>query len=75
MEREFADAMHGYFDVFPEKRATELRTAIFVDGNADDPLPDGTFLFTEYFCTDARCNCQRVLVKVFHARSEDAPAG
>ena len=60
-------AMQGYFDVFPEKRTTELRTAIFADGNADDPLPDGTFLFTEYFCTDPRCNCQRVLVKVFHA--------
>ena len=66
-------AMQGYFDVFPEKRTTELRTAIFADGNADDPLPDGTFIFTEYFCTDPRCNCQRVLVKVFHARSEGAP--
>ena len=66
-------AMQGYFDVFPEKRTTELRTATFADGKADDPLPDGTFLFTEYFCTDLRCDCQRVLVKVFLARSEDAP--
>ena len=66
-------AMQGYFDAFPEKRTTELRTAIFADGNADDPLPDGTFIFTEYFCTDPRCNCQRVLVKVFHTRSEGAP--
>ncbi len=68
-------AMQGYFDVFPKKKTTELRTATFTDGNADAPLPDGTFLFTEYFCTDLRCNCQRVLVKVFHARSEDAPPG
>ena len=66
-------AMQGYFDVFPEKRTTELRTATFANGNTDDPLPDGTFLFTEYFCTDLRCNCQRVLVKIFRARSEDAP--
>ena len=70
-------AMRGYFDVFPEKTTTELRTVTFADGNADgnadDPLCDGTFLFTEYFCTDLRCNCQRVLVKVFHVRSEDTP--
>ena len=36
-------AMLGYFDVFPEKRTTELRTAVFTDGSADDSLPDGTF--------------------------------
>ena len=64
--------MQGYFDIFPEKRRTELRTATFENGNADDPLSDGTFIFTEYFCTDPKCDCQRVLVKVFHARSEDA---
>ncbi len=66
-------AMQGYFDIFPEKTRTELRTATFENGNADDPLPGGTFLFTEYFCTDPNCDCQRVLVKVFLARSEDAP--
>jgi hypothetical protein len=66
-------AMLGYFDVFPEKRTTELRTATFTDSNADDLLPDGMFVFTEYFCTDLTCDCQRVLVKVFRARSEDAP--
>jgi len=65
-------ALYGYFDVFPEKRRTELRTASFENGNADDPLCDGTFLFTEYFCTDLKCDCQRVLVKVLHVRSEDA---
>jgi len=65
-------AMLGYFDVFPDKARTELRTASFENGNADDPLPDGTFIFTEYFCTDPNCDCQRVLVKVFRARSQDA---
>lgn len=64
-------AMLGYFDTFPNKTRTELRTATFANGNADDSLPGGTFIFTEYFCTDPKCDCQRVLVKVFHARSED----
>jgi len=66
-------AVQGYFDIFPEKTRTELRTAIFEDGDADDLLPDGTFLFTEYFCTDRKCDCQRVLVKVFHTQSQFAP--
>ena len=65
-------AMLGYFDVFPDKTETELRIATFADGNPDDLLPDGTFIFTEYFCTDPNCDCQRVLVKVFYARSPDA---
>jgi hypothetical protein len=66
--------MLGYFDVFPDKTRTELRTATFENGNADDPLPGGTFVFTEFFCTDPKCDCQRVLVKVFRAESEDARA-
>lgn len=61
-----------YFDVFPEKTKTELRTATIVDGSPNDTLPIGTYIFTEYYCTDPDCNCQRVLVKVFHARSESA---
>ena len=67
-------AMLGYFDIFPERMRTELRTAAFENGNADDPLSDGTFIFTEYFCTDPKCDCQRVLVKAFRAESEDARA-
>lgn len=63
--------MQGYFDIFPHKTRTELRTATFEAGNADDPLPGGVFIFTEFFCTDPTCDCQRVLVKVFRAESED----
>ncbi len=66
--------MLGYFDVFPDKAGTELRTATFENSNADDPLPGGTFIFTEFFCTDPKCDCQRVLVKVFRVESEDARA-
>lgn len=65
-------AMQGYFDIFPDKTRTELRTATIENCNADDPLPGGTFFFTEYFCTDPKCDCQRVLVKVFLAESEAA---
>ena len=63
----------GYFDVFPDKTRTELRTAQFTRDNGTlDVLVGGTFVFTEYFCTDLACQCQRVLVKVFRAASEDA---
>jgi hypothetical protein len=66
-------AMYGYFDVFPEKWATEVRTATLVGDGTDDPLCTGTFLFSEYFCTDLTCDCRRVLIKVFHAISHDVP--
>ena len=66
--------MQGYFDIFPDKTRTELRTATFENGNADDPLPGGVFVFAEYFCTDPKCDCQRVLVKVIRAESEGAHA-
>lgn len=66
-------ALQGYFDIFPDKTRTELRTATFQNVNADDPLPGGTFVFTEYFCTDLNCDCQRVLVKVFRQESDVAP--
>ncbi|MHB8969408.1 MAG: hypothetical protein ACYC3X_20050 [Pirellulaceae bacterium] len=68
--------MLGYFDFFPEKTRTELRTAIFLDEDhgegQDDSIPMGTYIFTEYFCTDPRCDCQRVLVKVLRAESESS---
>lgn len=61
----------GYYDFFPEKWTTELRTATFLEGRRGDPIPAGTFLFTEYYCTDLKCNCQQVIVRVLHARSEN----
>jgi len=62
--------MYGYFDYFPEKRKTELRTMTIVEEGTGDSIPVGTYIFTEYFCTDSNCDCQRVLVKVFRALSE-----
>lgn len=57
--------MIGYFELFPEKCETELRTAQFLDET--DVIPRGTYLFTEYYCQDLTCNCQRVLIKVLRA--------
>jgi hypothetical protein len=63
--------MHGYFDYFPAKTGTELRTVTFVNMTPKDAIPNGRFVFTEYFCTDLDCDCQRVLIKVFRADSGD----
>lgn len=63
----------GYYDVFPEKWTTELRTATFLEGRRGDPIPAGTFLFTEYYCPDLKCSCQQVIVRVLHASSANAP--
>lgn len=65
--------MLGYFDIFPDKAKTELRTVTLLPASEGEsaPLLDGTFLFTEYFCTDLNCDCQRVLVKVLRVESVD----
>ncbi|MCX7400706.1 MAG: hypothetical protein NT138_23770 [Planctomycetales bacterium] len=61
----------GYFEAIPQKTGTELRNAIFPDGCGN--IPAGVFLFMEYFCTDLNCNCQRVIIKVLHPKSESDP--
>ena len=63
--------MLGYFDVCPERSETELRTAYFPDGD-DLPFPAGTYVFTEYYCSDLSCDCQRLLVKVFHVSEPES---
>ena len=65
--------MIGYFDFFPDKATTELRTATFEGESCDDSIPAGTYLFTEYYCTDFACDCERLLVKVLRVRSESTP--
>jgi hypothetical protein len=69
--------MQGYYDVFPDKWRSEIRTAVIEFDETHRPvdprsLPDGTYLFTEYYCTDLDCHCERVLVKVLLAESEGA---
>lgn len=63
----------SYFDTFPDKSGTELRTATFLNPADDDPIPPGTYLFTEYFCTDLSCHCNRVLIKVMRFESRKSP--
>jgi hypothetical protein len=60
--------MIDYFTQFPEKCETELRTAVFA-GKASESFPPGTYIFSEYFCPDLDCDCQRVLIKVLNVRS------
>jgi len=67
-------AMLGYFDIFPDKAKTELRSAILSPSRMGDVDPlDGTYIFTEYFCTDLDCDCKQVLVKVFRVEPNDDP--
>ena len=65
--------MISYFDYFPAKSKTELRTVTFVEEDSDSAIPPGLYVFTEYFCPDLSCDCQRVLVKVLQVLSETAP--
>ena len=66
-------SVYGYYDVFPDRLRTDLRIAIIDDTEPADPLSGGTFWFTEYYCTNPSCNCQRVIVKVLRLDSDDAP--
>lgn len=61
-------AVIGYFEAFPHKAQTELRT-VTIPENVHG-IPAGVYLFTEYFCTDLNCNCQRVIIKVLNPKSE-----
>lgn len=63
--------MHSYFGCFPDKAKTELRTVTFT-GLPGDPIPPGGYLFDEYFCTDRKCHCQRVIIKVLRAENFSA---
>ena len=58
--------MIGYFNLFQEKMATEIRTVKFLDDNQDS-IPIGTYLFNEFYCDDSTCDCQRVLIQVLRA--------
>lgn len=58
--------MLPYYDHFPEKRKTEIRTLTIPEA-PDLPLPAGMYVFDEYYCVDLGCDCQRVVIKVIHA--------
>ncbi|MCA9182135.1 MAG: hypothetical protein KDA51_11800 [Planctomycetales bacterium] len=60
--------MLGYFDVFPEKCETEIRTAHF-SADASLPFPHGTYVFAEFYCVDLSCDCQRLLVKALYVKT------
>jgi|GEM_PF-3552838 len=58
--------MLGYYDVFPEKQSTDLRTVFVADDGTEDSFPPGIYLFTEYYCNVLSCDCQRLLVKCLY---------
>ena len=62
--------MISYFDYFPRKAKTELRTATFLGVDRDRPFPAGIYVFTEYYCGELDCDCQRLLVKVLYGLTE-----
>ncbi len=37
-----------------------------------DGCPAGTYIFTEFYCEDLSCNCNRVMIKVYRTRPFDA---
>ncbi|MCA9232950.1 MAG: hypothetical protein KDA57_20050 [Planctomycetales bacterium] len=57
--------MQCYFERFPKKAQSELRSLTVLPGS-DIPLPPGTYAFLEFYCTDRSCDCCRVIVKVLH---------
>lgn len=57
--------MQCYFERFPKKAQSELRSLTVLPGS-DLPLPPGTYAFLEFYCTDRSCDCCRVIVKVLH---------
>lgn len=66
--------MINYFQKFPEKMKTELRTLTVLDDGDEDSLPSGVYAFMEFYCPDIRCNCQRVVIKVFHSAAHAKPS-
>ena len=61
--------MISYFDLFPQKAQSELRTVRFPPDLED--FPPGLFIFTEFYCPDLDCDCQRVLIKVLRDSGPD----
>lgn len=59
--------MLAYFELFPEKRKTELRSLTIL-GNEPGPfeLPPGEYCFREFFCGDWDCDCKQACIQVLY---------
>ncbi len=49
------------YELLPEVASTETRTIRVLNG---DGLPRGTYIFSEMFCNDERCDCRRAFIQV-----------
>ena len=56
-----------FFELFPEVAQRETR-AITLSPVNDASLPPDTYGFVEMFCDDKRCDCRRVMYRVFSDR-------
>lgn len=65
-------ALLGYYDVFPDKASTDLRVAYFTEDMPESPILSGAYVFTEYYCNDLACDCQRLLIKCLYHPNENS---
>ena len=54
--------MMSFGTVFPDLAKNEVRVIHALD---HDELPQGAYLFREFFCNEPRCDCRRVLLQVY----------
>ena len=63
--------MKAFDSVFPEVARRERRAIQIVDRR---DRPTGTWLFREFYCTQPRCDCRRVLIMVEHVETQQIVA-
>ncbi len=56
-------AYQPFHELFKNIAEKETRTVIILEENQYN-LPSGSYVFTEMFCNDRKCNCARVLFSV-----------
>ena len=61
------EGMANLYELLPEVAATETRS-VSIRGPGQTAIPGDDYGFLEYYCTDRKCDCQRVLITVL-ARS------
>jgi hypothetical protein len=60
------------YELLPEVANTETRNIKVLDG---DGLPRGTYIFSEMFCNDERCDCRRAFIQVLPDGNQPCPCG
>lgn len=58
-------AFHMAFEERFEKLAQAEVRSLILEEYGPDGLPPGQYMFVEYYCTDPKCDCRRVLLSVY----------